>query len=151
MKKILLPLGLAGFAIWLYSRAKTNVKELAQSVTITPSSVSLDTSNFLSPKIVINFEINNPTATPAIINKIYATVVNNGNQLATINDNSVHNISANNISNLPITLNIDTTNLISAITTGDLSTDFIVNGYAISGLATINFVKTISLPSIPSL
>ena len=151
MKKLIFPGLLIGAAVWLFTRAKNNVAELTTSLTITPSDVSLDTSNILAPKVIINFQVNNPTSTAATINKIFATVTNNGNQLATINNNTVISIDANKITTFPIVLNIDFTNLISWITNGNLSTDFIVNGYAISGITTINFNKTISLPSIPSL
>ena len=145
MKKILIWFGVTGLALYIYERQKQSLSELSQSLTINPDNVSLDTSNFLSPKMILTFELNNPTPTSFSITKIYATVMNNGQLLATINNNTTVTVSPISISKLPIQLNIDTA---SVLQDGDLSNSVLISGYAQSGLVQVPFTKTLTIPSL---
>ncbi len=148
MKKILIWFGVTGLALYIYERQKQSLSELSQSLTINPDNVSLNTSNILSPKMILTFELNNPTPTSFSITKIYATVMNNGQLLATINNNTTVTVSPISISKLPIQLNIDTASVLQDIFNGDLSNSVLISGYAQSGLVQVPFTKTLTIPSL---
>lgn len=145
MKKGLLLLGGVAVAVYLYSKSKQQVTELAQSIVMTPNTISIDTTHILNPQVLLTFNVNNPTATPVTINKIYGTVTNNGQQLATINNNNSIVINAQQNTVLPIQLNMDATSLISDISDGTLGNSFVIAGYAQTGIIQVPFSETITI------
>jgi LEA14-like dessication related protein len=114
-----------------------------------PNDISIDTTHLLNPKMFVKFEINNPTNQPFNITKIYGTVNNGRTQIATINNNDLVTVAANGISSLNVQLNVDVVNLIEDVVNGNLTKEFIIDGYAMSGLVKIPFNKvlTIKIPS----
>jgi LEA14-like dessication related protein len=148
MKKLIIIGVLGGLGLYLYNRQKQNLGELSQSLTINPSGISIDTNNFFSPKIILTMELNNPTPTEFSITKIFGTVTNNGQQIATINNNETINISAQTISKVPVQINGDTISIVTNILRGDLGYEFVVNGYVQAGLIQVPFNKTLTLPNI---
>ena len=69
MKKILIWFGVTGLALYIYERQKQSLIELSQSLTINPDNVSLDTSNFLSPKMILTFVISKPVPPSYLVSK----------------------------------------------------------------------------------
>ena len=138
-----------GLAIYLISRKTQAVKELAQSIIMTPNTLSIDTTHILNPVVLLTFNVNNPTATPITINKIYGTVTNNGQQFATINNNVSIVVNASQNTVLPVQLNVDAIQVAESVADGTLGNTFMINGYAQTGIIQVPFLKTLTI-NIPN-
>ena len=149
MKHLLSLIFLGGIGYYIYSKSKVSVDELVQSMTFTPNDISVNTDNLTDPKIIVNFAVNNPTNQPFVLTKIYGTINSGDYQLATINNNTNITIAANQVSNLPIRLNVDTLNVVKDIIAGNIGKTFEIDGYAMAGLVKIPFSEVLNI-SIPS-
>ncbi len=148
MKKLLLGGVIIGAAIYIYNKQKQSLSELSQSLTVNPSNISVDASDLFSPKLVLTLELNNPTPTAFSITKIFATITNNGQQIATINNNVTIDLSAQQISKVPVQINLNTVSILTQVAQGNLSDSVTISGYVQAGLIQVPFTKILTLPKL---
>jgi LEA14-like dessication related protein len=130
-----------GYFIWDYSN---KLGQVATGLVATPSNLSVKGTIF-NPKLVLTFQINNPSELPLTITKIFGTIVNNGNQIATFSNEGNTIIAPTGLSNLDVLINIDIVSLGSQILKGQLKNSFVIDGTVFSGLIQVSFTKTLSI------
>jgi hypothetical protein len=111
-KKILLGAAVIGIGYYIYKQYN-NAKELGQSLILAPEGVDLDTTHIYAPVIKFKIQITNPSPNSVTLQKVYAVVKLNGNQIGTINLNDPIKINGTGSTDLSLNLTINSIDLIT--------------------------------------
>jgi hypothetical protein len=148
-RKIIFIGGGIGLTYFLYKQFN-NAVELGTSAIISPKNISVDLTHIVSPKLVIELQITNPTPNSVTINKIFGVVSFSGNQIGTINYNINQSINATSSTSVFVDMYISTLDLIKFFINVDFNQPIpiLIKGYYVANQIQLPLLLDYSVPRI---